>query len=63
MSPLHFLGGYAGVFIVNSYGYLGGNDVNGAYGLRPVINLKANTDFKLEGSGTPGTIDNPYIVK
>ncbi len=31
---------YASVFRVNSYGYLGSNDVNGAFGVRPVIKIK-----------------------
>ena len=49
----------AGVFYVASDGRLGANyNVRNTYGLRPVINLKADTTF----SGGNGTLDNPYIV-
>ena len=52
---------YARVFVVNSGGHLDGNyNVNGtALGVRPVINLKADTLF---ASGGTGTQSNPYVV-
>ena len=57
MSPYYFVGSAARVFRVNSSGYLNGNSVNGTYGVRPVINLKADTKF--EGSGKS---DDPFVV-
>ena len=39
-------------------GQLSSRHVQSAYGLRPVINLKADITFN---SGN-GTIDNPYVV-
>ena len=59
MSPSYWNGSYAWVFYVSSSGHL-----NYAYvhstppGLRPVINLKADTTF----TGN-GTIDNPFVVE
>jgi len=32
------------------------------HGIRPVINLKADTKFTFNGTGEKGTITNPYIV-
>ncbi|MCM1052398.1 MAG: hypothetical protein NC483_00250 [Ruminococcus sp.] len=55
MSP--FIAINANVFRVNSDGCLQGNNVNNERGIRPVINLKANTKF----SGS-GTTSNPYRV-
>ena len=59
MSPCSFSGGYAFVFVVHSDGnlYNYGN-VNNSRGVRPVINLKADTQF----SGGNGTSENPFIV-
>ena len=57
VSPLDFNSGWAGVFYVYSYGSFGGGNVNGALGVRPVINLRA--DVTLTGSGTA---DDPYVV-
>jgi len=45
------------VFGVNSNGSISNAYVSGTFGLRPVINLKANTTFK----GT-GTISDPYTM-
>lgn len=59
MSPYYFYGSSAAVFFVNSDGYLSGNRVDSTYGVRPVINLKADTVFK---EGSLGTSTNPYIV-
>ena len=61
MSPCYFSSTYAIVFCVSSIGYLGdGHYVGYAYGVRPVINLKATTTFQAGGTGTS---TNPYIVK
>ena len=61
MSPSHFLNGhYAGVYLVGSFGYLDYSvgRVTNSYGVRPVINLKADIQF----SGGNGTSSNPYVV-
>ena len=58
MSPTRFNGGYAYVFRVNSSGHLGSDRVYYKYGVRPVINLKANIQFS-EGNGTS---DKPLVV-
>ena len=57
MSPSSFSGSYAHVRDVLSNGYAGYYSVNGSYGVRPVINLKADS-LKL-GDGSAG---NPYMV-
>ena len=57
MSPRNFSGSSAYVFYVNSAGGLDWYDVDVAYGVRPVINLKADTQFT--GSGT---VDTPFEV-
>ncbi len=54
--------GTAVMFRLNNNGNIGGQATN-TNGIRPVINLKADTNLVLEGNGTPGTVDNPYIVK
>lgn len=51
--------GWAYVFCVYSNGYLDGNNVDRANGVRPVINLKADTQFVQNGTGTS---ENPYVV-
>ena len=56
MSPYHS-SGRAGVFYVYSTGYLGSSVVFGSFGVRPVINLKADTKF--QGSGTS---TDPFTV-
>ncbi len=48
---------YASVFFVNSSGHLSWNGVYNAFGVRPVINLKADTKF----TGI-GTVDSPFEV-
>ncbi len=49
---------YAYVFVVNTIGALGAGSVNNDdYGVRPVINLKANV--KITGTGVDG---DPYVV-
>ena len=58
MSPSDFAStGYAVVFYVGSRGSLGNLNVDSTFGVRPVINLKADTLF----SGS-GTISDPYVV-
>ena len=57
MSPFYFDYGNAWVFGVDSGGYLNGWNVNSTIGVRPVINLKADTQFT--GSGT---VDDPFTV-
>ncbi|HIS86843.1 MAG TPA: AAA family ATPase [Candidatus Caccenecus avistercoris] len=50
MSPYRFISSVACVFCVNSSGRLYAYFVNGAYGVRPVINLKSA--IAISGSGT-----------
>lgn len=57
MSPSYFSGSNASVFRVNSSGYPNNYIVNGAYGVRPVINLRG--DLFVTGTGT--SMD-PYEV-
>ena len=57
MSPYYY-SRYVWVLYVESRGFLYyGSDVTGVYGVRPVINLKA--DITITGSGT---ISDPYVV-
>ncbi len=65
ISPYYFSGSYALMFRVNSNGYLGNTHTSddGNIGVRPVINLKADTIFKINGEDKKGTIDNPYVVE
>ncbi len=54
------IGNHSNVFIINSTGYLNSRSVQEKYdGIRPVINLKADTEFK---EGGDGTSTNPYEV-
>ncbi len=63
MSPLELTGTRANMFRVGSNGNLTSSIVSTARGLRPVINLKANTKFTFEKPDEPkGTSTNPYIV-
>ena len=57
LSPYYFNGYNAFVFRVNSSGYLTSYFVDGTSGVRPAINLRADTTF----TGT-GTSDDPYTV-
>ena len=59
MSPNRWLSSPAIVFFVNTDGRLAGYRVNNTLGLRPVINLKADTLFATGGTGTQS---NPYVV-
>ena len=58
LSPSDFGGSYAFVFTVYNYGHLSNHSVNGTWGVRPVINLKADVTIS-EGNGTSS---NPYVV-
>ena len=58
MSPYYFNGSYAWVFRVYSSGSLSWDSVYGTYGVRPVINLRADVTI----SGGDGTASNPYVV-
>ncbi len=56
--------GDAFMFEVDSNGKLYSTSVASIPGIRPVINLKADTVFKtLENGKDPGTVDNPYVVQ
>ena len=57
MSPYYFNGSYASVVRVNSYYFLSYDRVDSTRGVRPVINLKADTQF--EGSGTKS---DPFTI-
>jgi len=60
LSPRSLLSNECGIFNVRTTGFLSGPDVNNdTVGVRPVINLKANTLFNTDSDGT---ITNPYIV-
>ena len=59
MSPSWFEGSWAYVFFVDPGGPLNNEfDVNNEFGVRPVINLKADVTIQ---SGT-GTAQDPYII-
>ncbi len=65
MSPWSmYTNGNAYVFGVYNNGYLDRSDVhNTNFGVRPVINLKADTSFTFTNPDQPkGTTTNPYIV-
>ena len=53
------------VFVVDDIGRLNGsNGVNNTNtGVRPVINLKADTKFDFNDNGTEGSSGNPYVVQ
>ena len=59
MSPYSYQDGIAGVFSFSADGRISYQNINvtNSYGIRPVINLKA--DIKFTGSGT---ISDPYVV-
>ena len=58
MSPCWYSVPNARVFAVDSNGTLNVSYVNDAYGVRPVINLKANATI----SGGNGTSGSPYVI-
>ena len=49
----------ASVFMIGADGWGHNGKVNSLSGIRPVVNLKANTNFVLGGTGTS---TNPYVV-
>ena len=57
MSPYWYDGGWARMFVVYSIGNLSHGSVTGTWGVRPVINIKA--DLTITGSGTTS---DPYQV-
>ena len=57
MSPYDYDGG-AGVFVVESTGYLDYLYVSFAFGVRPVINLRADITI----SSGDGTASDPYVI-
>ena len=61
MTPSHFYYTYAMAFdfIVGDAGQPGGGGTSLGYGIRPVINLKA--DVKI--SGGIGTINDPFVIE
>ncbi len=59
ISPSFFSGSDASVFNVGDIGSFGNGYVYDPWGVRPVINLKADTLFELGGTGTS---TNPYVV-
>ena len=60
MSPSYFGdGSYARMFRVYMGGYLDESSVDYAAGVRPVLNLKADTVI----SGGDGTADLPFVVQ
>ncbi len=65
ISPSYVDGSYADVFFVDLNGRLDYSSVAGPYGVRPVINLKADTkiEFQNPDGENKGTTTNPYIVK
>ena len=64
MSPFDYGGSDALVLIVNNDGNFASPNVGtNGYGVRPVINLKADTVFKYNSADTKGTKDDPYVVQ
>ena len=63
MSPRYFVGDYAYVWSVDAAGDASHGIADDEGGVRPVINLKSNVEFTLEGTGTPGSSTNPYTIK
>ena len=59
MSPYYWSGSSTRVFYIRDDGFLSNADVNSVLGLRPVINLRANTEFQVSGNGT---VNSPYVV-
>ncbi len=66
MTPNGYYNGNALVFVIHTDGSLTcGNGTNGTFGLRPVINLKATTEFTFlhPDQSNKGTSSNPYIFR
>ncbi len=63
MTP-HYYNSGVRIFVMSSKGEAGSADASGVVGVRPVINLKADTKFKTSvGESEWGTKENPYIVE
>ena len=60
MSPSNWTDSAVGVFHVGSSGNFDSWNVGSTNGLRPVINLRSDTQF--QGGGN-GTLNNPYVVE
>jgi len=60
MTPSMYYSAGTRMIVVNTLGYVTSAAPNSSYILRPVINLKANTEFFEDGTGTQ---DNPFVVK
>ena len=58
MSPYYFYGNNAYVLLMYSMGFLSNYGVNNTSGVRPVINLSADTTIK----SANGTISSPYEI-
>ena len=60
MTPSRYYSAGTRMIVVNNKGYVTSAPPNYQYVLRPVINLKADTEFLEDGTGTK---DNPFVVK
>ncbi len=59
MTPYFFYSGYVRLYMVHSNGWLDNNRADSTRGVRPVINLKADTVF-VSGNGEAST---PLVVE
>jgi len=61
LSPFYFNASRvrAGVWFVNSNGYLDYGIVTNGYGMRPAVSLKSTVTIEYVGNGT---INNPYVI-
>jgi len=64
ITPFYMGGSTAAILTVRSSGCLDASDANyiNTYGVRPVINLKADTVYRVLSDSNIGTSSNPYIV-
>ena len=62
ISPSIFSKSDAAMFVASGWGHIPATSVENQYGIRPVINLRSNTNFTFNGTGEKGSITNPYIV-
>ena len=60
MSPYYFVNDYAMMYCVTKNGNLDSTFVPDTFGVRPVINLKADTPFE---EGGDGSAEHPFTVK
>ncbi len=61
ISPF-WMTGSAAIFQIRDNGELNRNNTYAEFGIRPVVNLKADTIFEFTDDETRGTIGNPYVV-